>query len=277
MKWAWERGEKLLMLPDQHLGRNTALQDGRAARRDGRLGSERDLGRPRRRSRSSSAKLILWKGHCSVHTRFTVAADRRASGSSIPAARSSCIPKCRSTSCRRPTTAARPSTSSTRCKRQPGGIGLGGRHRDPPRQSARARGRARPDRRLARSVRLPVLDDVPRLAEPPALDSRRARRRQGPQPDRRAGRSEALDAGRARPDAGDPDRRDPSASAGLRSSRTASSRSVEPTIPDVLIRLRRRRRWLMQFHRCPTTTTRSSRTSTSRRWRSITASITRRT
>ena len=32
MTWAWQRGEKLLMLPDQHLGRNTALQAGRAAR-----------------------------------------------------------------------------------------------------------------------------------------------------------------------------------------------------------------------------------------------------
>jgi quinolinate synthase len=56
LKWAWERGERILFLPDQHLGRNTAykmgvpqhrLQDGRAARRDGGVGSERDLGRPR--------------------------------------------------------------------------------------------------------------------------------------------------------------------------------------------------------------------------------------
>ena len=50
MKWAWERGEKLLMLPDQHLGRNTALEDGRAARPDGRVGPERDVGRPRARA-----------------------------------------------------------------------------------------------------------------------------------------------------------------------------------------------------------------------------------
>ena len=28
MKWAWERGEKLIMLPDQHLGRNTAYKMG---------------------------------------------------------------------------------------------------------------------------------------------------------------------------------------------------------------------------------------------------------
>ena len=61
-----------------------------------------------------------------------------------------------------------------RCKSEPGGIDLGRRHRDPPRQPARA-ARSRPnDRRLARSVRLPVLDDVPRVAEPPAVDARRA-------------------------------------------------------------------------------------------------------
>ena len=28
MAWAWERGEKLVMLPDQHLGRNTAYKMG---------------------------------------------------------------------------------------------------------------------------------------------------------------------------------------------------------------------------------------------------------
>ena len=50
MKWAWERGDKLLMLPDQHLGRNTGVEDGRAARRDGRVGPERDVGRPDRRA-----------------------------------------------------------------------------------------------------------------------------------------------------------------------------------------------------------------------------------
>ena len=38
------------MLPDQHLGRNTAYQDGRAARRDGRVGSGSAVRRPRRAS-----------------------------------------------------------------------------------------------------------------------------------------------------------------------------------------------------------------------------------
>ena len=65
------------------------------------------------------------------------------------------------------------------------------------------RGAARSHRALARSVRLPVLDDVPRVAEPSAVDARRAGRRRGPQPHRRARRPEALDEGRARPHAVD--------------------------------------------------------------------------
>ena len=71
MAWAWDRGETLLMLPDQHLGRNTGYTLGvpldRMAVWDpnevgGGLGVEEARG----------AKLLLWKGHCSVHTRFTV-------------------------------------------------------------------------------------------------------------------------------------------------------------------------------------------------------------
>ena len=72
MKWAWERGEKLIMLPDQHLGRNTGYKLGVPLDRmviwdphevDGGLTAQQ----------AKDAKLILWKGHCSVHTRFTVA------------------------------------------------------------------------------------------------------------------------------------------------------------------------------------------------------------
>jgi quinolinate synthase len=71
MAWAWERGEKLLMLPDQHLGRNTGYRMGVPLDQivvwdpdlpDG--GLDRDA--------LERAKLILWKGHCSVHTRFSV-------------------------------------------------------------------------------------------------------------------------------------------------------------------------------------------------------------
>jgi quinolinate synthase len=70
LEWAWQRGERILFLPDQHLGRNTAYALGvpldRMAvwdpdERDGGL----DAGTLDR------ARIILWKGHCSVHTRFT--------------------------------------------------------------------------------------------------------------------------------------------------------------------------------------------------------------
>jgi quinolinate synthase len=70
LKWAWARGEKILFLPDQHLGRNTAYALGvpldemvvwDPAEMYG--GLDPDM--------LARARIILWKGHCSVHTRFT--------------------------------------------------------------------------------------------------------------------------------------------------------------------------------------------------------------
>src|SRR5687767_7657404 len=71
MKWAWERGEKLVMLPDQHLGRNTAFKMGVQLDQMVVWDPNEILGGldP---EQVKQAKLILWKGHCSVHTRFTV-------------------------------------------------------------------------------------------------------------------------------------------------------------------------------------------------------------
>jgi quinolinate synthase len=71
MTWAWERGEKLLMLPDQHLGRNTAFKlgvrlDEMAVWDPNEVWGGLDADQVKR------AKIILWKGFCSVHTRFTV-------------------------------------------------------------------------------------------------------------------------------------------------------------------------------------------------------------
>ena len=71
MDWAWSRGEKLLMLPDQHLGRNTAFAMGVPL--DEMVVWDPDLpfgGLDR--EAVARARLILWQGHCSVHTRFTV-------------------------------------------------------------------------------------------------------------------------------------------------------------------------------------------------------------
>ncbi|MCU1674191.1 MAG: nadA [Frankiales bacterium] len=71
MEWAFGKGEKVLFLPDQHLGRNTAVLE---------LGLSLDdcvVYNPRRPNggltaeQYRDAKVLLWKGHCSVHGRFT--------------------------------------------------------------------------------------------------------------------------------------------------------------------------------------------------------------
>ncbi len=71
-RWAFERGERVLFLPDQHLGRNTALKLGVAL--DDMLvwNPFKPLG-GHTADALRKAKVILWQGHCSVHTRFTVA------------------------------------------------------------------------------------------------------------------------------------------------------------------------------------------------------------
>ncbi len=70
LKWAWARGERIVFLPDQHLGRNTAYSlgvplDQMVVWDPNEIwgGLEPDAVR--------KARIILWKGHCSVHTRFT--------------------------------------------------------------------------------------------------------------------------------------------------------------------------------------------------------------
>jgi quinolinate synthase len=71
MKWAWDRGDKLLMLPDQHLGRNTAYKMGVPLDQMVVWDPDETWGGLEPDS-VKAAKLILWKGFCSVHTRFTV-------------------------------------------------------------------------------------------------------------------------------------------------------------------------------------------------------------
>ncbi len=70
LKWAFERGEKILFLPDQHLGRNTAYKmgiplDQMVVWDPHEIFGGLDPDQVRK------ARMILWKGHCSVHTRFT--------------------------------------------------------------------------------------------------------------------------------------------------------------------------------------------------------------
>ena len=70
MTWAWERGERLLMLPDQHLGRNTGYKMG-VALDEMVVWDPNEMWGGLQAEQLNKARLILWKGHCSVHTRFT--------------------------------------------------------------------------------------------------------------------------------------------------------------------------------------------------------------
>jgi quinolinate synthase len=72
LEWALRNGDKVLFLPDQHLGRNTAYAMGIGLddmvvydphEPDGGLSAEA----------VAAATVILWKGHCSVHQLFTPA------------------------------------------------------------------------------------------------------------------------------------------------------------------------------------------------------------
>ena len=70
LKWAWERGERILFLPDQHLGRNTAYAMGVPL--DQMVVWDPDeIWGGLQPADVEHARIILWKGHCSVHTRFT--------------------------------------------------------------------------------------------------------------------------------------------------------------------------------------------------------------
>jgi quinolinate synthase len=72
LEWAWQRGEVVLFLPDQHLGRNTAYKMGVPLEAMVVWDPEQpDGGVPADELRR--ARIILWKGHCSVHMRFRVA------------------------------------------------------------------------------------------------------------------------------------------------------------------------------------------------------------
>jgi quinolinate synthase len=71
MSWAWQQGERLLMLPDQHLGRNTGYRLGVPLDRMA-VWDPHEINGGLTADEARHAKLLLWKGHCSVHTRFTV-------------------------------------------------------------------------------------------------------------------------------------------------------------------------------------------------------------
>ncbi|RFA12007.1 quinolinate synthetase [Subtercola boreus] len=77
LEWAFERGQRVLFFPDQHLGRNTAKAMGVPLERMPMWNPRKPLGGNDEQA-VLDARVILWHGFCSVHKRFTVAQIEKA-------------------------------------------------------------------------------------------------------------------------------------------------------------------------------------------------------
>jgi len=72
MAWALEKGEKVLFLPDQHLGRNTAVLQLGLSLDDCAVWNPWKEKGGLTDAQIKRARVLLWRGHCSVHGRFTL-------------------------------------------------------------------------------------------------------------------------------------------------------------------------------------------------------------
>jgi len=77
LEWAFERGQRVVFFPDQHLGRNTAKAMGIEERQMPLWRPHLPLG-GNTAEQLHDARVILWNGFCSVHKRFTVDQIERA-------------------------------------------------------------------------------------------------------------------------------------------------------------------------------------------------------
>jgi quinolinate synthase len=71
LDWAFQKGQKVLFLPDQHLGRNTAVLQMGMSLDDCVVFDPHKPAGGLTTQQLRDAKMILWRGHCSVHGRFT--------------------------------------------------------------------------------------------------------------------------------------------------------------------------------------------------------------
>jgi quinolinate synthase len=94
LRWAFERGDKVLFLPDQHLGRNTAVLRLEIPLEHCVVFDPHRPGGGLTSRQLREATMILWRGHCSVHGRFTAenVADVR---SRVPGVNVLVHPECR--------------------------------------------------------------------------------------------------------------------------------------------------------------------------------------
>ncbi|TNY36203.1 quinolinate synthase NadA [Thermomonospora catenispora] len=71
LEWAYSQGSKVLFLPDEHLGRNTAVLELGMSLEDCVVYNPHRPDGGLTPQQIRDARMLLWKGHCSVHGRFT--------------------------------------------------------------------------------------------------------------------------------------------------------------------------------------------------------------
>ncbi|MBA2395181.1 MAG: quinolinate synthase NadA [Ktedonobacteraceae bacterium] len=70
--WAFKQGKRVLFFPDEHLGRNTGLKYGIPEEQMMVWNPKDPMASDDAEEEVERAKIILWKGHCSTHMRFSV-------------------------------------------------------------------------------------------------------------------------------------------------------------------------------------------------------------
>ncbi len=94
MRWAFEQGDKVLFMPDQHLGRNTAVLELGLTLDDCVVFDPHKPGGGLTSGQLRAARVVLWRGHCSVHGRFTPESVREVRDR-VPDVRVIVHPECR--------------------------------------------------------------------------------------------------------------------------------------------------------------------------------------
>ena len=205
LEWAFEQGEKVFFLPDQHLGRNTAVLELGLSLEDCVLYDPHKPQGGLTADELRAAKVILWKGHCSVHGRFALESvvDVR---ERVPGVTVLVHPECK-----HEVVTAADLVGSTefiitdrrgRARRQR----VGDRHRAQPGQAPRARAPRQADR-LPRQDGVLLRDHEPHRPAAPGVGAREPGRGHRRQPDHRRPRRRPLGPRRARPHARPPRRR----------------------------------------------------------------------
>ncbi len=199
LTWAFEQGERVLFLPDQHLGRNTAVLDLGLGLDDCVVYDPHKPGGGVTAEQLRAAKVVLWRGHCSVHGRFTVESVHEIR-EQVPGVTVLVHPECQHEVVKAADLVGSTEFIVHTLDQAEPGHGVGARHRAQPRPAARDHPPGA-DRHLPRPHRLLLLDDEPHRPAAPGVGAGEPRRGPRGQPHRRGRRGRALGPRRPRPDA----------------------------------------------------------------------------